>query len=106
MGELLKVQDTYNKQQMILLNLQDNNNNLLEGLRLKDEEIIKLKQSLNEKQQHLNKAKIEIKKHQQLSRKLMENVKANAELVTIKAQYEKKFEDLSKNLSFYKDAAE
>ena len=61
------MQDSYNKQQVILLNLQDSNNKLLEGLRGKDEEIMKFKQQLNDRQQHLNKAKLELKKFQQIS---------------------------------------
>jgi len=100
------MQDSYSKQQTIHLNLQDNNNKLLEGLRSKDEEINRLKQSINHQQQLLNKNKIELKKFQQLSGKISQNTKDGIEVATIKSQYEKKVADLSKDLAFYKDAAE
>ena len=100
------MQDSYNKQQVALLNLQDNNNKLLEGLRSKDEEIIKLKKNVNEKQQLINKTKLELRKFQQLSERLSQNANQNAELSTLKIQHEKKIADLSKDLAFYKDSAE
>jgi len=100
------MQDSYNKQQMAMLNLQDNNNKLLEGLRSKDEELIKLKANVNEKQQLVNKTKLELRKFQQLSDRLSQNGKENAELATLKVQNEKRISDLSKDLAFYKDSAE
>ena len=100
------MQDSYNKQQVILLNLQDNNNKLLEGLRNKDEEMTKMKSNTNEKHSQINKLKIEIRKLQQAQGNIQKTGKENAELSVQKASYEKKIGDMAKDLAFYKDAAE
>jgi hypothetical protein len=103
---LLKNQDAFNNQRSVLFNLQETNNKLTEMLRMKDDEINRYQNSLNDKQQQLNKSKLEAKKYQKLNEKFNQNQRETAEFTVLKANMEKKISDLSKDLAFFKDSSE
>ncbi len=88
-----------------MLNLQDNNNKLIESLRMKDDEIFKLRQQNSDKQQIINKLRLENKKLQ-VSEKHNQHSKDNYELVNLKSQHEKKLSELQKDINYYKETTE
>lgn len=100
------LQENLSKQHLIILTLNDNINKLQEDMRMKDEEFFKINQTLSDKNNALKKVKKDLKFANSINDRLSKEKKDNSEIMMLKQTYDKKLQEVSKELNYFRDLAD
>lgn len=96
----------YTQQQYILVSMQENLNKFDKETKIKNEEIINLKDKLNEKNEKIKKLSVEIKLINQINEKITKEKKNANDSIAKNKLLEKNIAELNKEIAYYKDLAE
>lgn len=106
LNDNLQLKDTMNKQQYVIISLQENIQKLNLDLKEKDSEIINLNSQLNKQNNQLVKLKKDIKFQNQINERLSKDKKDNSEIVSLKQEFDKKLSVVQKEMNYYKELAD
>jgi hypothetical protein len=103
------LKDSFNKQEYIIMSLQENMKQFSDNVVTRDESLAKMTKSLTDKTNQINKLKKDLKFQYGINERLlsnMSNVKSSPDYIAMKTELQGKVEKIKKDLTYYKDLAE
>jgi hypothetical protein len=100
------LQDNFQKQHYLIINLQEGLTKSSEEIKEKDEESKKLKFIIEERNTFLKKLKKELQSSQSALEKMKQDKKENNELVILRNKYESQIADLTREMNRFRDLAD
>ncbi len=107
--DFMQLKDNYNRQEYIIITLQENMKKLQDDLAYREEELKKNNKSLSDKIAQVSKLKKDLKFQYQINERLImstANIKQSSEYIAMKNEMDKKLNDYKRDCSYYKDLAE